>query len=388
MELELKRGGRTARVETLGGELVSYRDERGLEYIWGGDPAYWPGRNPLLFPIVGTLKEGKIRFDGREYAMERHGFARRREFTPAARGEDWVRLELRESAETLALYPYPFRLAVEQRLTDTGFSTAVTVANPGEGPLPFCLGAHTGFRCPLEAGERFEDYELVFPERESCPTLLLRDGLLDRPAALPYLEDTDTLPLDYRWFDALDTLIFEGLRSRSVTLRSRKSGRGVRVSFDGFPMLAFWTMPGKKAPYLCIEPWHGCAAGTAEGPEFTDKAHCIVLAPGDPSVFGTDPGIIISWWNGDNVWTKKRDGWQASDPESFNKLQSIMDEAVQLDGDAAKAKWGEAQDLLAEKTVIFPLVFRNMITGSNPQKVEGFQPISSTGLQLLGVSAK
>ena len=129
MELELKRGGRTARVETLGGELVSYRDERGLEYIWGGDPAYWPGRNPLLFPIVGMLKEGKIRFDGREYAMERHGFARRREFTPAARGEDWVRLELRESAETLALYPYSFRLAVEQRLTDTGFSTAVTVAD-------------------------------------------------------------------------------------------------------------------------------------------------------------------------------------------------------------------------------------------------------------------
>ena len=157
----------------------------------------------------------------------------------------------------------------------------MTVANPGEGPLPFCLGAHTGFRCPLEAGERFEDYELVFPERESCPTLLLRDGLLDRPAARPCLEDTDTLPLDYRWFDALDTLIFEGLRSRSVALRSRKSGRGVRVSFDGFPMLAFWTMPGKKAPYLCIEPWHGCSAGTGEGEEFTDKAHCIVLAPGE-----------------------------------------------------------------------------------------------------------
>ena len=119
-----------------------------------------------------------------------------------------------------------------------------------------------------------------------------------------------------------------------------------------------------------------------------DPSYDIVLAPGDPSVFGTDPGIIISWWNGDNVSTKKRDGWQTSDPESFNKLQSIMDEAVQLNGDAAKAKWGEAQDLLAEKTVIFPLVFRNMITGSNPQKVEGFQAISSTGLQLLGVSAK
>lgn len=114
----------------------------------------------------------------------------------------------------------------------------------------------------------------------------------------------------------------------------------------------------------------------------------VVLAPGDPSVFGVDPGIIISWWNGDNVWTKKRDGWQESDPESFKKLQSIMDEAVQLDGDAAKAKWGEAQDLLAEQGVLYPLVFRNMITGSNPKKVDGFQAISSTGLQLLGVSAK
>ena len=114
----------------------------------------------------------------------------------------------------------------------------------------------------------------------------------------------------------------------------------------------------------------------------------IVLAPGDPSVFGTDPGIIISWWNGDNVWTKKRNGWQVSDPESFNKLQSIMEEAVQLDGDAAKAKWGEAQDLLAEQSVLYPLAFRNMITASNPKKVDGFKAISSTGLQLLGVSAK
>ena len=114
----------------------------------------------------------------------------------------------------------------------------------------------------------------------------------------------------------------------------------------------------------------------------------VVLAPGDPSVFGVDPGIIVSWWNGDNVWTKKRDGWQVSDPESFKKLQGLMDEAVQLDGDAAKAKWGEVQDLLAEQTVIYPLVFRNMITASNPKKVDGFKAISATSVQLLGVSAK
>ena len=281
MELELKKGGLRARIETLGAELVSCCSGDGPEYIWTGDPAYWSGRNPLLFPVVGSLREGKVMIGGRSYEMARHGFARRREFALEARGEDWARLALTESPDTLAAYPFPFRLTVEQRLEADGFSTAVTVENTGEGPMPFCLGAHTGFRCPLEAGERFEDYELVFPERETCPTLLLRDGLLDRPAAAPCLEDTDVFPLDYRWFDRLDTVILEGLKSRSVTLRSRRSGRGVRVSFDGFPMLALWTMPGKRAPYLCIEPWHGCAASWSEGPEFTDKAHCITLAPGE-----------------------------------------------------------------------------------------------------------
>ena len=286
MELELKKGGLRARIETLGAELVSCRSGDGPEYIWTGEPAYWSGRNPLLFPVVGSLREGKVMISGRSYEMARHGFARRREFALEARGEDWARLALTESPDTLAAYPFPFRLTVEQRLEADGFSTAVTVENTGERPMPFCLGAHTGFRCPLEEGEAFEDYELVFPQRETCPTIPLREGLLDRARAVPCLEDTDTLPLDYRWFDALDTLIFEGLRSRSVTLRSRRSGRGVRVSFDGFPMLAFWTVPGKRAPYLCIEPWHGCAAAWQEGPEFTDKAHCITLAPGARRTLG------------------------------------------------------------------------------------------------------
>ena len=114
----------------------------------------------------------------------------------------------------------------------------------------------------------------------------------------------------------------------------------------------------------------------------------VIIAPGDPSVFGNDPGIIISWWNGNNNWTKQRDGWQVSDPESFNQLQTIIEEAGQLEGDAANAKWGEAQDLLAEKTVLYPLVFRNVLTGSNPAKVQGFHAIPTTGLQLVGVNVQ
>ena len=281
MELELKRGGRTARVETLGAELVSYRDEGDREYIWSGDPAYWPGRNPLLFPIVGGLKDGKIYVKGKEVSMERHGFARRCEFAVTGRGEDWAELTLEQDEDTLALYPWPFRLTVRQQLTDGGFSTAVTVTNTGSEPMPFCLGAHTAFRCPLEPGEAFADYDIVFPQRETCPTLLPDANGLDWNRALPCLEDADTLPLSYRWFDEMDTLIFRGLKSQSVRLVSRRSGRGVEMAFPGWPVLAFWTIAHKQAPYLCIEPWHGCPAVVEEGHELADKAFCITLAPGE-----------------------------------------------------------------------------------------------------------
>lgn len=281
MELELKHGARTARVETLGAELVSYRDETGREYIWNGDPAYWSGRNPLLFPIVGDLKDGKIHVKGKEVSMERHGFARRNEFTVAARGEDWAELTLEQNEGTLALYPWPFKLTVRQQLTDGGFVTSVTVSNTGTETMPFCVGAHTGFRCPLDEGETFTDYDIVFSQKEICPTLVPNAGGLDWERTLPCLEDADTLPLDYHWFDELDTLIFKGLKSDSVRLVSRKSGRGVEMSFPGWPMLALWTMPHKKAPYLCIEPWHGCAAVAGEGPELADKAFCITLKPGE-----------------------------------------------------------------------------------------------------------
>lgn len=286
MELELKRGGRSARIETLGGELVSYQDETGREYIWSGDPAYWPGRNPLLFPIVGGLKDGKIRINGQEVSMERHGFARRREFTVTGKGEDWAELTLEQDEGTLALYPYHFRLLVRQQMTDGGFSTTVTVTNTGTAPMPFCLGAHTGFRCPLDEGEAFEDYDILFPQKETCPTLVPDGEGMDWNRTLPCLEHTDTLPLSYDWFDKLDTLIFHGLQSTSVRLRSRKSGRGVQVDFPGYPILAFWTMPGKRAPYLCIEPWHGASAIAGEGPELADKAFCITLAPGDSRTLG------------------------------------------------------------------------------------------------------
>ena len=286
MRVKLEAHGRTAEIETLGGELVSCKDQSGLEYIWQGDPASWTGRNPLLFPIVGALREGTVHINGRPYEMPQHGFARRQEFALLDQGPGWAELELRENEATLAQYPFPFRLKVRQELTELGFSTTFTVENTGGEPMPFCLGGHTAFRCPLMPEERFEDYVICFDQRETCDSLVPAGGLLDRKRAVPFLRNIDTVPLKYEYFDTADTLIFEGLRSTTVSLEHRGTRWGVRMHFAGFPMLAFWTKPDAHAPYLCIEPWHGCGAVEGEGPEFTEKAHCIVLSPGERHTLG------------------------------------------------------------------------------------------------------
>lgn len=282
MELTIRKNGLTARTDTLGGELVSFRDRQGTEYIWNGNPAYWSGRNPVLFPIVGGLKDGRVDIGGKPFEMARHGFARRREFTVVAQGGDFVEFELREDPETLRQYPFPFSLRVRHQLLEDGFSTQFTVTNTGTAPMPFCVGAHTAFRCPLEAGERFEDYRLVFDQVEDAASILPgKCGCLRSDAKGPALDHTDTIELDHAVFDRVDTLIYQGLKSKTVSLCNKNTGRGVRVNFSQFPMVAFWTMPGKAAPYICIEPWQGCAAFDNESGSFEDKPWCVTLAPGE-----------------------------------------------------------------------------------------------------------
>ena len=266
-----------ASIETQGGELVSLRDRAGTEYIWQGDPAFWTGRNPILFPIVGSLKNGRVDIGGGDFEMSRHGFARSSEFRAMEQGGDFIVLELRESEETLPRYPYPFILRVRHRLLENGFSTTFLVKNPGGTPMPFCVGAHTAIRCPLMEGERFEDYRLVFEQSEDADTLLLTPEGLLRPDAVEPMLSEGKLALDYGVFRRLDTIIFQNLRSRRVELRHGKTG--VSLDFSQFPMVAFWTKPG--GPFLCMEPWHGCAAADNESGRFEDKPHVITLAPGE-----------------------------------------------------------------------------------------------------------
>lgn len=292
MDITLKSGGNTAVVRTTGGELISFRDGSGTEFIWTGDPACWSGQNPILFPAVGNLKNGKVEIKGRTCEMGRHGFARRSEFTLAEQGENFAVLELRDSPETLAQYPCPFLLRITHRVAEDGFSTAFEVRNTGDGPMPFCIGAHTGINCPLHSGESFEDYDLVFDRKEDVRTIpITADGLIAGGTGRKLLDHTDTLPLTYQLIEECATIILEGLSSTGVSLKNRNTGRGVRMDFADWPMIAFWTAK-TGAPFLCLEPWCGCAALEDESGKFEDKPCCITLDPGESAEFQYTVNIL------------------------------------------------------------------------------------------------
>ena len=280
MDLILKNGELTAIASSLGGELISLKNADGQEYIWQGDPTYWFGRNPNLFPIVGSLKDGTVHIDGTPYHMNRHGFARQSEFSILERGEDYVIFQLLESESTLQAFPFRFCFRIRHQLLHNGFCTQFEVTNTGEEVLPFCVGAHTAFNCPLNNGESFDDYRLVFDQPEDSPALVPdSSGCLNWENRKDILQGSDTIQLDHRMFEEVDTLIFENLDSNGVSLLNA-DGHGVHMDFSQFPMIAFWTNGAKKAPFLCLEPWHGCGAFVDETGEFRDKPHRILLQPG------------------------------------------------------------------------------------------------------------
>ena len=281
MQMNLKFGQVKGVVDTKGAELISFLDSKDKEYIWCGDPAFWSGRNPNLFPVVGNLKEGKVMINGDEYKMGRHGFARNSEFTVAEHGEDYVVFELKENEETLKQYPFAFTFQVIHKLNENGFSTEYKVINTGNEVLPYCVGAHTAFNCPMEEGETFEDYQLVFDEKEDANTLLLTaEGLFRNGDTEPMMKG-GVLALDYSVYARLDTVVFDGLKSNGVSLKHKETGHGVHMEFEQFPMIAFWTKGSESAPYICLEPWHGCAAYANESGNIQDKPYVICLQPGE-----------------------------------------------------------------------------------------------------------
>ncbi len=284
MQFTLNGHGAIATLDSLGGELTGYR-KGGTEYVWQGDPAYWSGHAPVLFPIVGALKNGSIRIEEKECLIPKHGVARKREFMLEEKTEDSATFLLKADAQSLSMYPFRFALSVTHRLLRSGFQTTYTVTNEDERDMPFCIGGHPAFRCPLGSDENFEDYELLLDKNETIPALYTDGGtLLIRDSAVNLIQDGNRIPLRYSDFDR-DAFILDGLNSRAVILSHKAAGKGLRFSFDGFSALGVWTPPGKSAPFLCLEPWAGLPASAEETGAFLDKPYAMALKPGGSKQF-------------------------------------------------------------------------------------------------------
>jgi galactose mutarotase-like enzyme len=268
-------GGFAAEIDPMGAQLQALRGPAGTDLLWDGDPAFWTGRAPILFPIVGSLNDDRYRWQGRDWSLPRHGFARRMIWQTVAHGADHATLRLEAGAETRAVYPFEFVLEMEFAVRDAELAMTAKVRNAGCGVMPFSLGFHPALRWPFAPGSAREDYLLQFELPEPGPVCRLDGaGLIARREPSPLTGDV-LVPSDRLFAD--DALVFRGLESRSVRF-GVPGGEWLRCTFPGFPDLGLWSKPG--AGYLCIEPWLGHADPAGFEGSLDEKPGITVLPPG------------------------------------------------------------------------------------------------------------
>ena len=278
--ITIRGGDVTASIDTQGAQLVSLA-KGGNEYLWQRDPKWWPRSAPVLFPIVGNIRDDRATSDQGEIRFGRHGLARNYEFAVTEQLESSVTLTLESTDDTRAAFPFDFRLDMTYAIADGALEQRFTVTNTGSVPLPFVVGGHPAFNVPAPGteGEDFSDYALKFkrPWTYASPTISTDTGLIDFQTRFALLEDSDTLPLTHRLFD-VDTLIFEDVPERSVKMVG-PSGHGIEVDFEGFDYLGVWSA-ANDAPFVAIEPWRGTATGTDEDDVFEHKRGMDLLEAG------------------------------------------------------------------------------------------------------------
>lgn len=267
----------TVTIHPKGAELQSiYSKVLQLEYLWGADPAFWGKHSPVLFPIIGALKNDTYYYNDQSYSMGRHGFAREMEFTADAQTGTSISFVLKTNAETRTRYPFDFSFWVKYELVENSLTTTYAVTNTGNAPMYFSVGGHPAFKIPLTEGGAYHDYYLLFNHAELKPRWpISKDGLIETNPE-PFFNYTDKLPLTKELF-MKDALVFKGLVSNSVSLKTDKNAHGLRFDFTGFPYLGIWA--AKNADFVCIEPWCGIADSVDTTQQLTQKEGIHVLQP-------------------------------------------------------------------------------------------------------------
>ncbi len=281
MNITLHNEHLTVVLSTLGAEVQSMKTASGTELIWQADPAIWGRHAPLLFPIIGRLKDQSYTLNGKAVSISQHGFARDTEFTVERQSDTSVTLSMGDSEATRAVYPFAFRLSITYRLKGASLTKSHTVTNCSDVPMPYEIGGHDGFCTDWPGGGTMSDYSIAFPGLESIQPFGMDENCFLTREKPDYPLTDGALPLPPKVF-GLDTVVLEGLKTKQVTLQSKKSPLRLTMEFSDFDYLGIWTKPVDfDTNYVCIEPWTTLPECTFVGSELTDKAGIRVLGSGE-----------------------------------------------------------------------------------------------------------
>jgi galactose mutarotase-like enzyme len=269
MNIQLENKNFSISINTIGAELNSFKNQTlNKEYIWEGNSEFWDKHSPVLFPIVGGLKNDCHYYNDKKYSLSRHGFARDFEFDVIEKTDASVTFSLKENHETLQKYPFQFELQIEYELTENKLIISYHIKNNSNTEIPFNIGAHPAFALP----NNFNDYSLEFEKQEELTTHELENNLFSGATRNIALDKTN-LPLNYSLFEK-DALVFKTLESKSVKIL--ENGNPIlQVNYEDFSSLGIWTI--KNAPFICIEPWIGFADNSTSNGNIFEKTDIIIL---------------------------------------------------------------------------------------------------------------
>ncbi|WP_242205784.1 aldose 1-epimerase family protein [Aestuariivivens insulae] len=266
-------------IKQIGAELCKIKSAKhNTNFMWDGNPNIWNGISPVLFPIIGALKDGSYNFNGADYKLPKHGFIRHNEnMLLDKKNSNSLIFKLGYNEALLKMYPFKFEFYISYLLKDNTLEVTHTVKNRDNKTIYFSVGGHPAFKCPVFDDETYNDYKLELEHNETAKRHLinLENGLIADNTE-PVFNDSNIIKLRHDLFDN-DALVFKNLRSRKVTLMSNKYGAILTVSYPDFPYLGIWAKP--EGDFVCIEPWLGIADSETTNQDFKTKEGILTLVP-------------------------------------------------------------------------------------------------------------
>lgn len=260
-----------------GAELCSIISKKsGREFIWNANSEIWGSSAPVLFPIIGALKDGEFIYENKRYSVPKHGFIRNNENLKVKQVSDnCLEYSLKFDEESLKSYPFQFEFFVRYILENNSITVEHEVINHSNTQtMYFSLGGHPAFKCPINEGEKYEDYFLEFEQIENVQTWeVLSNGLINS-STRPLLNNSNRLDLTTNLFDN-DALIIKEHLSKKVSLKNSKSNTSITIEYSDFPYLGIWAKPGGH--FVCIEPWLGISDSFDTNQDFKTKEGIIKL---------------------------------------------------------------------------------------------------------------